>query len=494
MATYQDFLDAANKSNILGQFSSYDLDLAQKYPEFGLGMVTLKNNYAKATTAEQRAMYNTMANELRTQYGNYTADTAGLGYIPGGLSPGSFQEDSRYDQALDDLLNYGDFTWSTPAPDYNSKYDDILAGLVQDANNYPDFSYDVETDPLYSQYRKQYLREGDRATRDALAKVAASNGGQVSTAAAAAASQAGDYYAAQLNDKIPELQQIAYGKYLDDYNRILSNLQATQSQEQLDYNKYLNAYQQWFNERNQAYQQYLDKYGMLQSNLGALENDRTFDYNQLLDQIGFNQNRNEWNQALADAAKEDARLQVDAILQAGGIPPENLTAASGYDQAYIDALRQYYAAKAGIGSYSGGGTGSSGGSGSSGGRGGGNSGGGGSKSSNKNSSSSSEMYDRLFVDAKKSGNAKSYISEYYKQYGFESPSGLYDNYQSWNSYADSALDSHYLAFTNGLIGTLRSGKQDAALRQIEGRWASLNAYQRTGIQNILANFGLRYEG
>ena len=117
MATYQDFLDAARKNNVLSQFSRYDLDLAQKYPEFGLGMVTLKNSYANASTAEQRAMYNTMANELRTQYGNYTADTAGLGYIPGGLSPDSFQEDSRYDEALDSLLNYGDFTWSTPAPD-----------------------------------------------------------------------------------------------------------------------------------------------------------------------------------------------------------------------------------------------------------------------------------------------------------------------------------------------------------------------------------------
>ena len=477
MATYQDFLDAANKNNVLSQFSSYDLDLAQKYPEFGLGMVTLKNNYANATTAEQRAMYNTMANELRTQYGNYTADTAGLGYIPGGLSPGSFQEDSRYDEALDSLLNYGDFTWSTPAPDYTSKYDDILSGLVQDANNYPDFTYDVETDPLYSQYRKQYLREGDRATRDALAKMAAANGGQVSTAAAAAATQAGDYYAAQLNDKIPELRQIAYGEYLDDYNRILSNLQATQSQEQLDYNKYLNTYQQWLNDRNQAYQQYLDKYGMLQSNLGALENDRTFNYNQLLDQIGYNQNRNELQQALADAAKEDARLQVDAILQAGGIPPETLIAASGYDQAYIDALRQYYAAQAGIGSSGGGSSGGSRGS----------SGGSSSSSSNYNN------YDDLFVDAKKSGTPKSYIANNYKKYGFTSSSGLYDEFTAWNDQSSTALDSNYQRFANALIAKLRTGGTENALNYVNQNWKNFNSYQRTGIQNILANFGLRYE-
>lgn len=482
MATYQDFLDAANKNNILGQFSSYDLDLAKKYPEFGLGMVTLKNNYANATTAEQRAMYNAMANEMRSQYGNYTADSAGLGFIPGGLSPGSFQEDGRYDDLLDGMLNYGDFNWSTPAPSFDSKYDSILQDLVNKANNYEDFTYDVESDPLYGQYRKQYLREGDRATRDALAKMAASNGGQVSTSAAAAASQAGDYYAAQLSDKVPELEQRAYSKYMDEYNRILSNLQATQSQEQLDYNKYLNAYQQWLTDRNQAYQQYLDKFGMMQSNLGALESDRNFNYGQLLDQIGWNNDRFDREQSMNQASKDDARAQVDAILQAGGNPPQNLIDASGYDKAYIDALKKYYSMQQYSGGRSSGGRSS-----------GGRSSGGKSSGSSSSSNYISRDYDNLFIDAKKSGNAKSYISNNYKKYGFSSSSGLFDDYKSWNSQADSALDSHYLAFTNGLIGTLRSGKTDTALKQIESRWDSMTAYQRSGIQNILANYGLRYE-
>ena len=85
--------------------------------------------------------------------------------------------------------------------------------------------------PLYSQYRKAYIREGDRAAEDALGAAAAASGGLPSSYAQTAASQAGNYYAAQLTDKIPELQQLAYQKYLNDYNMLLSDLGVVQGQE-----------------------------------------------------------------------------------------------------------------------------------------------------------------------------------------------------------------------------------------------------------------------
>ena len=43
--------------------------------------------------------------------------------------------------------------------------------------NRKDFSYDPENDQLYSQYRKQYTREGQRATQDALGAAANDLGG-----------------------------------------------------------------------------------------------------------------------------------------------------------------------------------------------------------------------------------------------------------------------------------------------------------------------------
>ena len=43
--TYDDFVKAANQSGLMGQFSQDDLNLAQKYPEFGLSVLSLKKDY-----------------------------------------------------------------------------------------------------------------------------------------------------------------------------------------------------------------------------------------------------------------------------------------------------------------------------------------------------------------------------------------------------------------------------------------------------------------
>ena len=80
--TYDDFQKAASGSNV--NFSQYDLDLAKKYPEFGMSVLDLKKQYAGATTAEQRALINAKANQLRSSYGNYTAGADGSQYVSDG--------------------------------------------------------------------------------------------------------------------------------------------------------------------------------------------------------------------------------------------------------------------------------------------------------------------------------------------------------------------------------------------------------------------------
>ena len=83
--TYDDFVKAANQSGLMGQFSQDDLNLAQKYPEFGLSVLSLKKDYNNAATAEQRLLANQAANELRKSYGNYS----------GGADGGSFRLESK---------------------------------------------------------------------------------------------------------------------------------------------------------------------------------------------------------------------------------------------------------------------------------------------------------------------------------------------------------------------------------------------------------------
>lgn len=86
------------------------------------------------------------------------------------------------------------------------------------------FDYDYTTDPRWQAYRKEYVREGQRAAADTLGQASALTGGRPSTAAITASQQAGNYYAAQLADKIPELYAAAYDVWQDADSRDRANL------------------------------------------------------------------------------------------------------------------------------------------------------------------------------------------------------------------------------------------------------------------------------
>ena len=91
------------------------------------------------------------------------------------------------------------------------------------------FTYDPETDPSMQAYRRAYLREADRGMRDTMGAYAGMTQGVPSSAAITAASQAGDYYRAQLADKVPELEANAYSRYLNGQQQELTRLQLQQN-------------------------------------------------------------------------------------------------------------------------------------------------------------------------------------------------------------------------------------------------------------------------
>ena len=130
---------------------------------------------------------------------------------------------------------------------------------------------------------------------------------------------------------IPTLYQQAYERYLKDYQMKLSDLEAVNNQEQLDYAKYLDRLGQFNTDRSFAYNSYLGDYSRLQDYLGSLQGqDQTEHkrYLEVLDEI--------------KAKQELQRGQVDAILQAGGSPSSELVGASGYENEYVRALENYY--------------------------------------------------------------------------------------------------------------------------------------------------------
>ena len=469
--TYDGFLTAASNAGLLGEFSQADLDTARKYPEFGYSILGLKQDIHKATTPEAKLLANEAANQLRSSYGGYTGGKYGADYISDGKIP------NQIDSVLDKINGFGSFTFGQERPSYENQYAEQQQALLDAIINRPDFSWSKEDDPQWSSYKKSYLREGDRATANALGQAAAASGGRPSTAALTAATQAGDYYATQLNDIIPTLYQQAYDRYLNEYNMSLQDLNAVNTQEQLDYTKYLDQLGQFNTDRNFAFNQYLSDFDILQDKLSALQGQDSVDFDRYW-------NGQQLQREDAMAQQQLAQGQVDAILSAGGSPSADLVGASGYTTEYVQALQAAYqrqlAARSGSG-------GSSSGSRS------GSSGGG-----------DSADYDGLFAAALESGHPKSFIANNYKKYGFTSQTGLSDEYEEWalgqeekagrpveNSLAMNP-DS-FRAFGQSIAAQLAAGGENAALGNIESRWGELSESQRAQIQQLLRRYGLEYE-
>lgn len=470
--TYEELLDQIQGK---GQsWSQWDLETARKNPAFGASMLTYKQDWAEATDQAGKTAANQAAEALRRQYGSYLGGPDGSKYYGLG-GPGSYQSgyQDRISEILDEMDSYRDFDYG-PAPTYNNRYQETLDELLGQVQNYGPFTWSKEEDPAYSAYAKQYRREGQRATADAMAQAAALTGGQVSTAAATAASQAGDYYAGQLADVIPQLYENAYQRYLSDYSLLADQLGQVRQAEQLDYAKYLDELGQYNADRNLSYDQWLQGYNMLSGNLSAFQGQDQTEYGRLLDQIEYNMQMDALDRELAAEQQNLYQAQVDAILSAGGTPSDALVGPSGYSDEYVNALRAYYAAQA---APSGGGGGYS----SSGGSGGGS-----------ESESVEQDYQGLFEAAMASDHPKSYIANNYKRFGFTSSTGLYDDYEAWEA-ALGINPDHYRATANAILAQLESGRPEAAAGTLDARWSELSKEQRAGLQKLLDQYGIQYE-
>ena len=328
--SYDDFVKAANNAGLWNQFSQADLSTARENPNFGMSILGLKQEYGSAATDEQRRQINDQANALRSSYGNYTGGADGSKYISTGLL------NQKIDDQMDKVGNYGSFSYDVAAPAYENQYATQQAALLNEILNRKDFEWSKEADPNWSAYKKEYLREGDRAAANALAQASAASGGRASSYAVNAAGQAGDYYAGQLADKIPELYQQAYERYLAEQQMKYSDLSALNSQEQLEYAKYLDLLNQWNTDRNFAYNDYQTQYNMLQNQLANLQGQQQAEFDQ-------NLTVRQYQDALAQYQQEQKQAQINAILSAGGVPSADLMGGSGLSNEYVQAIAAEYA-------------------------------------------------------------------------------------------------------------------------------------------------------
>ena len=284
-----------------------------------------------------------------------------------------------------------------------------------------------------------------------------------------AATQAGDYYATQLNDIIPTLYQQAYDQYLNEYNMSLQDLNAVNNQEQLDYAKYLDQLGQYNTDRNFAYNQYLSDFDILQNQLASLQGQDATDYGRWMDKVGLYREDQQLQREEALAQQQMAQAQVDAILSAGGRPSAELVGASGYTNEYVQALQAAYqrqlAAKPSGGS-----------------SGGGRSSGGGSKmtlTTAKQAANAGVFSDDVLSVLRNNGYTDEMLEAIY---GYEPNSG--------GSGGGSSFNQLYNRLSIILSEETPDNAQSLVDRLLtDDVWDSLSASEQNRIQQLLRNYG-----
>ena len=282
------------------------------------------------------------AEALRAKY-NYSGGADGSEYNPWGDNRWHSNTQANNNSRVDGME---EFTYES-APTYTSKYQDQIDELLGEILNRPAFEYDPETDPRYAAYRKEYAREGDRATADTMAQYASMTGGMPSTAATAAAQQAGNYYSAQMADKIPELYALAYSMYQDEGDNMRLNMDMLTALEQGDYNKYLNLLSQYNTDRNFAYGVYSDdwnrNYQLDRDDISDSRYDMEWNYGVNRDQISDQRYEDEtaWNREQYTDETEYARAleRAQTLAQAGDFSGYK---ALGYSDSEIASLQNAY--------------------------------------------------------------------------------------------------------------------------------------------------------
>ena len=179
----------------------------EKYPDENERNAAWQQNMAAFADAQKRA-----AAQLGEQL-----DAANLT----GAGSAAIDRVRKYRQSTPgQTANMGQ-TANQAAVDKASK-DLVSKDLMDEYLNRGKFSYNEAADPLYQQYRRQYLEAGNKAMKDTLGKATALTGGYDNSYANIAAQQVNNEYAAKAADKIPELYQLALDRYNQEGRDILN--------------------------------------------------------------------------------------------------------------------------------------------------------------------------------------------------------------------------------------------------------------------------------
>lgn len=187
-------------------------------------------------------------------------------------------------------------------------YGDAVKTALDKILNREKFTYDLNGDALYQQYKDQYINLGRLAMQDTMGQAAALTGGYGNSYAATVGNQTYQGYLQKLNDVVPELYQLALNQYNQEGADLQNQYSMLANQYNTEYGEYRDTVSDWESQRDYLSNMY--------------NNERNFDYSQ------FTDNRDYLSNAYQFAYNKDYGQYSDAYDRAFALYQQNLAEAS----------------------------------------------------------------------------------------------------------------------------------------------------------------------
>ena len=122
---------------------------------------------------------------------------------------------------------------------YQSQYQQQMNDILGQIQNQGKFQYDINADALYQQAAQRYLQQGQQAMMDTMGQASALTGGYGNSYAQNAGQQAYQGYLQGLTDLVPQYRQMALDQYQMEGDDLLSKYSLLASQEESEYQRYM---------------------------------------------------------------------------------------------------------------------------------------------------------------------------------------------------------------------------------------------------------------
>ena len=190
-------------------------------------------------------------------------------------------------------------------PEWQTQLNDVLQKIL----NREDFSYDMNADALYQQYKDQFVTQGKMAMMDTMGQAQAMTGGYGNSYAQAVGQQAYQGQLQQLNNMIPELYQLALGQYQTEGDDMYSQAALMAQMEDQSYGRYRDTVSDYYADLDRLQSQYNTE---REFGYGTWADQRDFDYQTERDKVS-----DEWRQKEFDEAVRQYEQQLALSQQKG---------------------------------------------------------------------------------------------------------------------------------------------------------------------------------